>query len=63
MCLSTEQTVDHKRDLFCRMQKDKAESPTGRFEAFLKDGDILQLGMEESVNRLRITIYMGEDGL
>ena len=45
------------------MQKDKAESPTGRFEAFLKDGDILQLGMEESVNRLRITIYMGEDGL
>eukprot|EP00040_Diaphanoeca_grandis_P022836 m.123355 g.123355 ORF g.123355 m.123355 type:complete len:288 (+) comp28982_c0_seq1:82-945(+) len=59
MHLSNE-SVDHKRDLFCRLSKDNEE--TGRFEAALQDGDILQLGMEESVNRLRITIYMGEDG-
>jgi len=59
MALSNED-VDPKRDLFCRITKEQKE--TGRFEGVLKDGDILQLGMEECVNRLRVSIYMGEDG-
>eukprot|EP00041_Stephanoeca_diplocostata_P005500 m.62938 g.62938 ORF g.62938 m.62938 type:complete len:261 (-) comp15819_c0_seq2:42-824(-) len=50
-------TTDHKRDLFSKVED---EEQKGRLSAVLNDGDCFQLGLEESVNRIRVTVYNGE---